>query len=83
MIEGLTQNTFDEESWKTVGSWQKAVGKGCSYRGHKNLLKLQKFKVRVNIEKKLGPILREQRAVGKTYSFSEHKDLLILQIHIE
>ena len=46
-------------------------------------MKLQKFKVRVNIEKKLGPILREQRAVGKTYSFSEHKDLLILQIHIE
>jgi len=36
-----------------VGSWQGAVGKGCSYRGHKNLLELQKFKVRVNIEKKL------------------------------
>jgi len=40
---------------KTVGKGQWAVGKGCSYRGHKNLLELQKFKVRVNIEKKLVP----------------------------
>ncbi|MBS3777645.1 MAG: hypothetical protein KGY70_20800 [Bacteroidales bacterium] len=67
MFEGLTQNTFDEESWKAVGSWQKAVGKGCSYRGHKNLLELQKFKVRVNIEKKLVP-----HSAGAAYYIAEN-----------